>query len=302
LKKYEAILHHRSIVERKKIYTSAFQLVPPTRHFGSSKQGNIIHYAATLRFVQSLMEMGLPAKIASCQYAEDASEVIRTVPELGPFLSLNIICYLNQSPLFTMAYRNFATCGPGSRNFLKVIFGPDVIVDHATQQAGLKWLYENQWRYWYRICQDPPFAPALGCRPGMRVLDFENALCWCHRYVHEYLSNSYSSVADLAPPLWSEIVEGDVGMPAWCEEEKWARGNVSKPVLKGDYGEEALKQKSEDGEEDVYEVEKVVCRFGGRTRKDGVFRVRWKGWPPEEDTWEKQSMLMSGAQEVSYRD
>ena len=51
--RYEAILYERSVVQKKPIYISEFQLVPPTKYFGPP------HYAASLRFVQSMMEMGL---------------------------------------------------------------------------------------------------------------------------------------------------------------------------------------------------------------------------------------------------
>ena len=46
----------------------------------------------------------------------------------------------------------------------------------------------------------------------------------------------------------------------------------------------------EEDEGDIYEVEKVV---GMKKDADGneLFRVRWKGYPPEEDTWEPKHHL-----------
>lgn len=144
LEKYEHILHQRSIVQQQKIYDCGFQLVPPTVYFGRTTP--LPHYAATLRFVMSLMEMGMHNKILDCKYATDAGAILQTVPTLGPFLSLCLLCYLNTSSHLNLSYRNYASCGPGSRGFLQRIFGRSVINSTAMEEAGLKWLYTNQWR------------------------------------------------------------------------------------------------------------------------------------------------------------
>lgn len=250
------------------------------------------------------MESGLPERLRQCVYAVDASHVLQTAPTLGGFLSLNILCYLNGSPHMKFFYRNFATCGPGSRYFLQRMFGKPAINSVAMEAAGLKWLYDHQWTYWARLGEDPPHAWTIGIRPGMRVLDFENALCWAHRYVNAYLRKGYSSFANLPPPEYDPEKVASSSMPAWCDEERYA-WNDSRPAFTGDYDEEAVKGKQEEQrrldeeEEDVYEVEKIVCRKGSRTDKNGLFRVRWKGYPPEEDTWERASSLAEDANEVS---
>lgn len=268
----------------------------------------------------------MPERLRSCKYAVDASHTLQTAPTLGGFLSLNLLCYLNDSPHMKFYYRNFASCGPGSRKFLQRIFGSSEINSVAMEEAGLKWLYENQWRYWARLGEDPPHASTIGIRPGMRVLDFENALCWAHRYVNDYQTKGYGSVADMGIPEYDPEVCDRVSMPAWCDEERY-RDNSSRAALLGDYEEEGFKlpkieperveavvvEGGDEGEGDgkrgkgkkevvemeVYEVEKIVCRKGNRGDKDGLFRVRWKGYPPEDDTWERASSLKQGAKEVS---
>ncbi len=164
LKRYESILHQKSIIRREKIYYGGFQLVPPTVYFRSG--GTLPHYAATLRFVMSLMKSGMPAKVLECRYAVDASYILRTAPSNGAFLSLNMICYLNDSPQLRFFYRNFASCGPRSRSYLQRIFGKSVINSTPMEEAGLSWLYENQWRYWARLGVDPPHAWKIGLRRG----------------------------------------------------------------------------------------------------------------------------------------
>ena len=292
LAKYEAILHIRSAIRRQKLYTPSFQIVPPVIYFGRK----LPHYAATLRFIMSLMEMGMPERLRSCSYAIDASYILQTAPTLGPFMSLNMLCYFNDTPHVKFSYRDFASCGPGSRFFLRKMFGKRTINSVAMEEAGLRWLYEHQWRYWARIGSDPPHAWDLGVRPGMRVLDFENALCWCHRYVNGYQQKGYASLADVSHPRYDPSVTDVASMPAWCEEQRQI-GDVNKTRFKDDYEEE--RGKLECLGEEVYEVEKVVCRKGSRDDRDGLFRVRWKGYPPEDDSWERASSLRNGAEEVS---
>jgi len=289
LKKYEAILYEKS--RKGKIYYGGFQLVPPTKYFG----GKLPHYAATLRFVQSLMEMDMPSKLLECKYAVDASHIIQTAPTLGGFLSLCMLCYFNEAPHLHWTYRNWASCGPGSRAFLQRIFGQRTINSTPMEQSALVWLHTNQWKYWHNIGIDPPHAWEIGLRPGLRVLDIENSLCWCHRYVHSAERKGYGSVLNKGPLLQRE---GDASMPAWCDEEQYTRGK-NQVAFKGDYTEEKDKLAALEADQGVFEIEKVVCRTGNRKDKDGLFRVRWKGYPPEEDTWERASNLRNGAAEVS---
>ncbi len=95
--------------------------------------------------------------------------------------------------------------------------------------------------------------------------------------------------ADRAPPLLPKLARNNHPPPT----------RVSEAALVGDYDEERAKLGGlvEVGEI-VYEVEKVVARKGGRGDRDGLFRDRWKGYTPEEDTWERESGLKEGAEEV----
>lgn len=286
LEAYEAILYQRSIVSKEKIYYSGFQLVPPVVYFGR----RLPHYAANLRMVEAMMEMGLPEKLANTKYAVDASELIRTVPTFGGFLSLCLLCNLNEVPGWKFYYRDFATCGPGSRSYLKRLFGEKVINSEPMEQAGLKWLFQNQWTYWARLGKDPPHAWSLGIRPGLRILDIENGLCWTHRYVNDFTKRQFGSLNDLPFPTYAS---DKAHSPAWCDEQKYS-DTSSKAVFEGDYEEEAAKL--DEVEDDMYEIEKIVCRSRTRVSKDTLFRVRWKGYPPEDDIWERASSLQDGAQ------
>ena len=288
---YETILHRKSFIHGQPLYTSRFQLVPPTKLFGVN---SLPHYAATLRFVKSLMDSGLPDKLTECRYAVDASNVLRTFPTLGAFLSLNLLCCLDGVAGIQFSFRDFASCGPGSRSYLQRIFGMQINTP-AAEDSALKWLQTNQWEYWTRLKVDPPHTIVVpGLRPGLRCLDFENAACWCHRYVAQYTKNDWKSIASLPiPPVLPHDTAASA--PAWCEEEKHAGGR-SEYAENHDQTNDMLPPMMEG--EDVYEVEKVVGRKGNKSDRDGLFRIRWRGYQPEEDTWERASQL-TGASEVS---
>ncbi|WVW82666.1 hypothetical protein I302_104677 [Kwoniella bestiolae CBS 10118] len=297
---YEAVLYRMSMVEKKRIYYGGFQIVPPTIYFTDNRNRNkdMAHFAASLRLVLAMMSTSLPSKLTECSYAVDASYLLQTIPTFGGFLSLNVICFLNDTSNFTWYYRNFATCGPGPRSFLRRMFGGKSVINNiAMEEAGLIWLYENQWKYWARIGEDPPQADELGLRPGMRVLDIENALCWCHRYVDAYERKGYGNLSQLPDPQYDREMTDDTHEPHWCVEERWMK-STSKVIYKDDLDEISRKLGHvEDREEDVYEVEKIVTRRQGAKLKDGWYRVRWKGYTPAEDTWERESSIREGAEE-----
>jgi hypothetical protein len=247
------------------------------------------------------MRMGLPERLLACSYASDASSLLLTIPTIGGFNAQNLISMLNDSPTLEMQWRNHASCGPGSRSFLQRIFGKDVINSKAMEEAGLRWMYANQWRYWGRLGLDPPHAWKLGLRPGMRVLDIENSLCWCHRYVNDITRLRLGNLTQRPWPNYDPSVSEEMSGVAWCDEEKWAKG-LNELVWDGGDDEEKKARVDSLGEE-VYEVEKIVARQRGAGAKgNGVFRVRWKGYMPEEDTWEPESELQKGAREVGRRD
>lgn len=295
----EAALHQMSIVEGQRLYYGGFQLVPPNVYFSENRNRDktIVHYASSLRLVLAMMKAGIPARLAECTYAVDASYVLGTVPTLGGFLGLNILCFLNDTSNFTWLYRDFATCGPGSRKYLQRMFGKQCINSTAMEEAGLRWLCDNQWRYWARLGLDPPHPWQSGLRPGMRVLDIENALCWAHRYVNAYLDKGTRSLADLPPPSYDPEVTERCGPPAWCVEQRWL-GSTSRTSWDADHSE--VDDRVESLGDDVYEIEKVVARLGSLDDKDGRFRVRWTGWTPEHDTWERASSLREDAEEVGF--
>lgn len=240
----------------------------------------------------------------------DALYVLRTVPTIGGFLGLNIMCFLNDTTNFKFQYRDFATCGPGSRLYLQRMFGKQAINSEAMELAGLKWLCDNQWRYWARLGIDPPHEWKSGLRPGMsapkppspkqasltlgmRVLDFENALCWAHRYVNAYETKGTRSLATLPPPQYDPAITESCSAPAWCVEEKWLHSS-SRTAWDAEFEEN---ERVESLGDDYYEIEKVVARLG--SGQDPLFRVRWTGWAPEWDTWERESGLREDAEEVS---
>ena len=208
-------------------------------------------------------------------------------------MSLCLICNLNQSPHLNFQHREHATCGPGSRSYLRRIFGETVINSPAMEDAGLRWLCDNQWRFWGRLREAPPHAWQIGLQPGLTPLSCENSLCWTHCYVASFAKYGYKNLSTLPPPTFDPSCD-EASYPAWCDEEKWASGSTRRSYA----GEDDRPPTQGD---EVYEVEKIADRLGSRTDREGLFRVRWKGYPPEDDIWERASSLRNGAEEVRMR-
>ncbi|CAD6578687.1 MAG: hypothetical protein CYPHOPRED_000655 [Cyphobasidiales sp. Tagirdzhanova-0007] len=56
-----------------------------------------------------------------------------------------------------------------------------------------------------------------------------------------------------------------------------------------------------EGEEEVYEVEKIVGHrdnYDAKQRVSYEFLVRWKNYPPSADTWEPRESLVEGAESI----
>ena len=247
------------------------------------------------------MDLDLPHRLKQCEYAVDASKLLQSIPTLGAFLSLNILVYLNDSTHFNFQYRTYASCGPGSRRYIQRIFGTQ-IRSVGEEESALKWLYDNQFTIWNRLGGEIPFASDLdGMKPGLRCLDFENAMCWCERYVSSYTKKNLKSLADLPLPDFNESSAPGIDVsdePSWCVNQHDVT-SVNQKTEDNDGEVKGLDVDDEKQLEDVYEVEKIIARTGNKDDKDGIFRIRWKGYSPEEDTWERASGLRIGANEVS---
>ena len=55
------------------------------------------------------------------------------------------------------------------------------------------------------------------------------------------------------------------------------------------------------GESDVYSVEKIVTRKG-TSLKDATYRIRWKGYTANEDTWEPAKNILDKRMLSAYND
>lgn len=73
----------------------------------------------------------------------------------------------------------WVTCGPGSRNYLRQIFGNDV---SGIENEAIAYLHITQNDHFERMgITDPPsLSPD---RPGVSYVDIEHSLCECHKYV-----------------------------------------------------------------------------------------------------------------------
>lgn len=219
------------------------------------------------------MSVGAGYRVIGCNSVTDRCHAAPDANIVTPPLPLHsLLCYSSDSPHVNLDDRDFASCGPGSRATLQKIFGP-CINSVLMEEAGLKWLERNQWRYWARLGEDPPVCPGLG-RSGLSVLAIENALCWHHKYLR---AQSQAGAA-LAPP------------PVFVQSETDLACRPADEPDPDDWKQQVGCEAEADGS---YEIEKIV-----NVKNDNQYRVRWAGYPPEQDTWEHRSTLQATAKEA----
>lgn len=117
---------NRFINAGQRIYSAAYIMPSPTL-------GHLRKHANHLAMLKSMMEDGLPGKLAVAPSLEAAYKMILAYPGLGPFLAFQYAIDLNYSTLLEFDEDEFVVAGPGaldgiSKCFREVDMDPAIII------------------------------------------------------------------------------------------------------------------------------------------------------------------------------
>lgn len=92
---------------------------------------------------------------------------------------IRLLLELNMTSQLDFSESEWVICGPGSRSYLRQIFGNDV---GGIENEAIAYLHLTQNDHFARLgITDPPsLSPD---RPGVSYIDLEHSLCECHKYV-----------------------------------------------------------------------------------------------------------------------
>lgn len=253
------------------LYSPAYIIPAPQIGYASN-------LANHLRFIDALMESGLPEELTRVEHLKDAHGRLLLWPSMGEFTAMQLLLDVNMIPGYNWSQDEWVALGPGSTACLDKMFG-DGIRPHALD--AIRYIRDNQytWFSWAGVdAQDIPALP--GQARGLTIVDIEHALCECEKYtrgVFPELSGKRKMVGKHEFKPNENPVTADV--PA-----HW-RG--PRPTLTYAYNGPV-------GEDDVYEVSHIVSeRKGGEE-----FEVRWAGWELDEDSVLKRAELEEGSAQL----
>ncbi|KAI0629256.1 hypothetical protein C8Q77DRAFT_1236909 [Trametes polyzona] len=274
---YEDVLSEEQ--QKNPLYGHAY-IIP------SPKLGGRANASNHLRLVQLMMEEDLPGQLQKVHHLKDAHGRIGLFPGMGDFMALQLLLDLNMTAHFNYPEDEWVALGPGSLACLQKIFGPAV---RGFELDALRYLHRTQHAHFARLRVRPDRIPRIpGRAAGLSMVDIEHALCECEKYsraLHPSIVGKRLKVAKRAFVPRPEPITADV--PAhWLKSPRVRRENLT-------YQDAFV-----IGGEQHYEVSHIVAEKRNQSGSDPRYLVRWMGWPPEDDTVERESVLADGAPDV----
>lgn len=164
---YDEVLG-RAFAGGARLYSAAYVIPPPNQ--GASRK-----HTNHLRLLQAMMDDGLAARLVEAPSMEDAFTLLRSYPAIGDFLAFQFLIDLNYSSVLDFDEMDFVVAGPGARDGIRKVFGPDAT---GIEAAVIRYMAETQ---------DEQFA-RLGLRFGglrgrpLQLIDCQNLFCEVDKY------------------------------------------------------------------------------------------------------------------------
>ncbi|KAI0367036.1 hypothetical protein BV20DRAFT_951010 [Pilatotrama ljubarskyi] len=277
---YEAVLLEEQ--KRNPLYGHAY-IIP------SPKLGGRVNASNHLRLVQLMMEEDLPGQLQKLHHMKDAHGRIALFPSMGDFMAMQLLLDLNMTAHFDYPEDEWVALGPGALQCLQKIFGPAI---HGFELDALRYLHKTQRTHFARLRIRPDRIPRVpGRAPGLSMVDLEHALCECEKYSRAYhpsIKGKRQKVAKRGFTPRPEPITADVPSH-WLNDKQVPRRR-----------QEKLTRPSfiVVGGEEHYEVSHIVAEKRFESGSDPRYLVRWTGWGPDDDTWQRESELVDGAPDV----
>ena len=194
----------RAFASGQRLYSAAYVIPPP-------RQGAQRKHLNHLLLLQSMMRDGLPAKLADSISMSDAFSLLRSYPAIGDFLAFQFLIDLNYSTVLNFDEMDFVAAGPGARDGIRKIFGPE---STGIEADVIRYMAHTQGEHFARLGLD--FGGLRG-RP-LQLIDCQNLFCEVDKYARvvpptvrgvsgrSRIKQRFSPVADPLParfpPKW----------------------------------------------------------------------------------------------------
>ena len=167
--RYDEVLA-RAMRNGRRIYSAAY-IMPP----GKSAFGQPAKHQNHLLLLESMMESGLPERLAETSTMQEGFEKLRAYPTIGDFLAYQFITDINYSEITDFSEMEFVVPGPGARDGLRKCFAdPGGLNDPEL----IRFMADLQEQEFERLGLD--FRSLWGRR--LQLIDCQNLFCEVDKY------------------------------------------------------------------------------------------------------------------------
>jgi hypothetical protein len=188
---------------------------------------------------------------------------------------IRLVLDLNMTPHLKFAENEWAICGPGSKEGLAKIFGPDV---RGIEPEAIAYLYQSQDVHWERLGIDNMPTICDGYT-GINMVDIEHSLCEYTKYLRFAKPGTSGRRKSIRNVKW---VPKDLPLTHNLPGHDWLRAVFSNTSDDFDTVSHADSDWAEMSDNE-YEVSHIVNERENKGRAE--YKIRWTGYGPEEDTW-----------------